>query len=396
MIQALAGDADYDKDRRISLEEISLFTKQRVSDFVRANLNDRQMPERVGQDRGLISVVALAGSAPTRPKAREHGILGLIVLNATPGLMSRHHIAPDARGILVEDVLVGLPAHRAELRRGDLITPPRRLGSRQLIRVRQRGRSSQARHFDHLDVPPGRNRAIGAPAPATAEDLTSRLLRIDPQDAAAFRGRGRAFLALGNADAAIADLSKAIHLDPQDAEAHDLLGQARSAKGDLVAAVADYDEAIRIDPKSARYHDDRGKALNAKGLVDEAIDEFTEATRLDPDLATALWNRAGASTPRGTSTAPSPATARRSTPTRSSPWPTTPADTCRRPRAGSTRPSPTSTRRSASTRGSPWPTGTAGWPTSRRRITTAPSPTMTRRSDCNPDSSKPLLNRGNA
>ena len=60
VIDGLKGNADLDKDGQINLEELSLYTKKRVPDFVRAEFGgERQMPHLINNSRGLVPIVLL-------------------------------------------------------------------------------------------------------------------------------------------------------------------------------------------------------------------------------------------------------------------------------------------------------------------------------------------------
>jgi tetratricopeptide (TPR) repeat protein len=118
-------------------------------------------------------------------------------------------------------------------------------------------------------------------APGTAEELAGRLLRADPQDAPGFRERGKAFHYLGNDDAAIADLSKAISLDPKDAAALDGLGLAQTARKDHDQAIAALTEAIRLDPRSATAYRNCGNSVKALGDSARAEGYYKYASYLE-------------------------------------------------------------------------------------------------------------------
>lgn len=76
LIAGLKGEADLDGDRDITLEELSHFTKKRVNDLVRAEYDGaRQMPNLVGNTRGLVPLVKLkqGSSSPANPAADATG-----------------------------------------------------------------------------------------------------------------------------------------------------------------------------------------------------------------------------------------------------------------------------------------------------------------------------------
>jgi tetratricopeptide (TPR) repeat protein len=89
----------------------------------------------------------------------------------------------------------------------------------------------------------------------------------------------------------LADYTEAIRLKPDYAEAYIGRGNARSAKGDRDGALVDYTEAIRLKPDGAIAHNNRGIARSAKADLDGALVDYTEAIRLKPDYADAYYNR---------------------------------------------------------------------------------------------------------
>src|SRR5262249_7560433 len=73
---------------------------------------------------------------------------------------------------------------------------------------------------------------------------------------------------------AIADYNEAIRIDPDDADAFYGRGNAWREVGDNARAIADYDEAIRLDPNHAPALNNRGAAWLAKGQSDRAVADF--------------------------------------------------------------------------------------------------------------------------
>jgi tetratricopeptide (TPR) repeat protein len=108
-------------------------------------------------------------------------------------------------------------------------------------------------------------------------------IRLNPQSANAYIGRGLNWDSKGEHDKAIADYNEAIRLDPQSADAYNNRGLAWTKKGEYDKAIADYTEAIRLDPQDARAYNNRGVAWKRKGNYHEAIANYIEAIRLDPD-----------------------------------------------------------------------------------------------------------------
>ncbi|MGA2815694.1 MAG: tetratricopeptide repeat protein, partial [Xanthobacteraceae bacterium] len=118
------------------------------------------------------------------------------------------------------------------------------------------------------------------------------VIKINPDYAGAYTGRGAAYDAKGDFRHAVADYSQAITLDPKFAVAYYNRGIAYRAKGDLDHAIADYDQAITLNPKYADAYNNRGGAYYNKGDLDRAIADYDQAITLNPKYGLAYFNRA--------------------------------------------------------------------------------------------------------
>jgi membrane-associated protease RseP (regulator of RpoE activity) len=280
-IAALRGEADFDGDRQVALEEVSLYTKGRVADFVRAKLGERQMPERIGQERGLLPIVSL-GEAPFPGDREMRPVLGTQMRRPTPGEIQALGAGREAGGAVVTGVHLGSPGEKAGLLPGDLIVA---LGGKAVASMEEVHRGVQSAGVDK-PVPlkflrRGEPREVMVTLTSVGR-WSAELLRLDPKDAASFRRRGQAFSAMGNPDAAIADLTKATRLDPKDPEGFVELARVRIGKRDFGLANADAVEAIRLDPGKMSAYLARADALKGLGRLDEAIAAYTQAIHLDP------------------------------------------------------------------------------------------------------------------
>jgi tetratricopeptide (TPR) repeat protein len=119
----------------------------------------------------------------------------------------------------------------------------------------------------------------------------SQAIRRDPENAAAYNNRGRAYADTGDYDKAITDLNQAIRLDPKYADAYTNRGLVYNDRKDRDRAIADYSQAIRLDPALWRAYNNRGNAYDNKGDHDRAIADYDQAIRLDPEYAVAYTNR---------------------------------------------------------------------------------------------------------
>jgi lipoprotein NlpI len=150
-------------------------------------------------------------------------------------------------------------------------------------------------------------------------------LKLAPDSAAAYGGRGAAFagkhdwtdaladmdrgVALaphqpdlylnrgiirgqkGDAAGAIADFTHVLSLDPASSQACSERGKVRAGKGDTKGALADFDQAIKLDPKSRDAHFHRGNLRQGAGDLDGALADFNKALLVDPQFANAYFNR---------------------------------------------------------------------------------------------------------
>jgi tetratricopeptide (TPR) repeat protein len=111
-----------------------------------------------------------------------------------------------------------------------------------------------------------------------------RAIQVDPNNAAAYKYRGVAYGTKGNNRRAIQDLDQAIQFDPKDAVAYLSRGNAYSGNSDHDLAIKDYDQAIELDPQNAAPYISRGKAYISKNDYDRAIQDFDRAIELSPEL----------------------------------------------------------------------------------------------------------------
>jgi len=91
-------------------------------------------------------------------------------------------------------------------------------------------------------------------------------------------------------DLAIAEFDRAIKLDPNIAEAYFGRGRGYLRKGDNSRAVADYSQAIRLNPNDLISYSNRGRAYARMGDYDNAVADFESALRIDPNNATIKQN----------------------------------------------------------------------------------------------------------
>jgi serine/threonine protein kinase/tetratricopeptide (TPR) repeat protein len=117
-------------------------------------------------------------------------------------------------------------------------------------------------------------------------------IRLKPDYAEAYNGRGQAYFKLKQFDKAISDYSDAIRIKPDFAEAYSNRAFAYTRLGQFDKALADCNEAIRIKPDFAEAYKNRANPHNSLQQYEDALNDCNEAIRLKPDYAEAYANRA--------------------------------------------------------------------------------------------------------
>jgi tetratricopeptide (TPR) repeat protein len=128
---------------------------------------------------------------------------------------------------------------------------------------------------------------------AAIADYTEAL-RVDPNNATAYRRRGEANRRLKQYEPAEADLLKAISLDPNGDWAHNYLARVYFAKGDYEKSIEEFSKAVSLNPKSINSTWNRGNAYYRNQNYQEAVNDFTTASQLSPLNAGIYWDRATA------------------------------------------------------------------------------------------------------
>jgi tetratricopeptide (TPR) repeat protein len=123
-------------------------------------------------------------------------------------------------------------------------------------------------------------------APRAAEAFGTAIAR-DPTSAAAYFGRGDAYLQAEQYAQSMQDLEKALELQPKFAEAYSLRGDLHLVQGQYAEAVADYRRAVELEPSRAQFHCDLGVALNRSEDFAGATKSLQAAARLAPAMARA-------------------------------------------------------------------------------------------------------------
>jgi tetratricopeptide (TPR) repeat protein len=115
--------------------------------------------------------------------------------------------------------------------------------------------------------------------------LIRRALELQPDSAEAHNSLGNALVAAGRHQEAVAAFSTAVSLKPDLVQAHNNLGNALQALGRYEAAIECYDRALDRAPSYAEAYENLGRALGALGQHHEAVIAYEKAIELKPDQA---------------------------------------------------------------------------------------------------------------
>lgn len=96
--------------------------------------------------------------------------------------------------------------------------------------------------------------------PKKAIEYLNNAIKLQPDYAEAYIGRGFAYFSLGQHQRAIEDFNKAIRLKPDNTDAYVSRGLSYNGLGQYQRAIEDYNEAIRLKPDYAEAYVSRGNA----------------------------------------------------------------------------------------------------------------------------------------
>ena len=121
-----------------------------------------------------------------------------------------------------------------------------------------------------------------------AIECYTEALRQDHRYAAAWFGRGKAFLEHGFPDTAVDDLNVAVGLSSSPVDVLFERGRAYSAWGKHYIAIQDFTEVIRRRPSYTDAYFERGRAHLANRSYDRALADFSEAEKREPELTSTI------------------------------------------------------------------------------------------------------------
>ncbi|MHC4982688.1 MAG: tetratricopeptide repeat protein [Planctomycetota bacterium] len=117
-----------------------------------------------------------------------------------------------------------------------------------------------------------------------------RVLRIDPECAAAHSNLGCILMGQGKPAEAAEHFQQALRIKPNYADAHNNLGMALAAQGKPKEAIEQYRKALEINKDLPAVYSNLGLAYAKLGKFDEAVENYRKALDLEPDMATAHYN----------------------------------------------------------------------------------------------------------
>ena len=129
--------------------------------------------------------------------------------------------------------------------------------------------------------------ALAGSAPEEAAKILKRVVAEDPENPWLLHFLGRAYQKLGDLDASIEALSRAVHLNPDDVYSHYLLarsyfqkGMAGEAKSEALVVLATFADHLGSLMLLAQVHADAGE-------LEKAVSYLERAVRKEPDDPTA-------------------------------------------------------------------------------------------------------------
>lgn len=117
------------------------------------------------------------------------------------------------------------------------------------------------------------------------------LIAADPNNAEALAARGGVYVAVGEFDKAIPDLTSVIALTPQSAVAYYARGDALRRSRSFDGAMTDLTKSIALDPQLARAYAARGAIYLEQGHFALARLDLDKALTLEPANAVGLEQR---------------------------------------------------------------------------------------------------------
>lgn len=127
-------------------------------------------------------------------------------------------------------------------------------------------------------------------AHAKAIDVLRGVLQEDPLHPDGLHLLGLSLQELGESDAALAEIEKAIAVRPSVAMFQNSAGAVSVARGDLSKGIEYYRRALELDPESSSACNNLGIALQKLGYFDQALIAYSHALEIEPEMISAIVN----------------------------------------------------------------------------------------------------------
>jgi tetratricopeptide (TPR) repeat protein len=124
-----------------------------------------------------------------------------------------------------------------------------------------------------------------------ALDCLNRALELRPRYADAYNNRAYTYASMKRFDEALNDCNKAIEFNPDLAAAYNNRGNLYEQLGETQKALEDYNRAIKLRPDHAAAYNNRGNLYEQRGEFEKALDDYDRALELEPDNPKAYNNR---------------------------------------------------------------------------------------------------------
>jgi predicted O-linked N-acetylglucosamine transferase (SPINDLY family) len=230
------------------------------------------------------------------PKLRAKGYKGKLI-TPLPEIISNTSIE-EIQSMAPNSTVSAPPESRAQRRQDIAGTLARAIDchKRGLLAEAQKGYrlilKKRPNHFDALHLLGVSEKQLGNHEAAMR--LIKRALLVEPQSAAARSNLGSLLMALNRFEEAIASYDLAIQIDPGFVDAHYNRGNALFSLGRFTEALASFRKAIAINPRHVNAHNNCGNALHKTEQFVEAIAYYDQAIALDPGYTPAYSNRGAA------------------------------------------------------------------------------------------------------
>jgi tetratricopeptide (TPR) repeat protein len=121
-------------------------------------------------------------------------------------------------------------------------------------------------------------------------------LENDPENALAYEGKGRIFLAFKKLEESKQSFREAINLNPETWQSHTYIGIINDQQGMYDAAISEYHKAIAINPESYISFNNLGISYYLKGDYKQSIKALRAALKIRPGKQSSyIYNNLGLS-----------------------------------------------------------------------------------------------------